>query len=474
MLSTFNKKIILILIISAGVLFRVYNVSFDDLWYDEIISFWVANPNFTYNQTNVFHSQIEDAPIFYNLILKTYFQIFGYSVFNGRFFSAFFGILSILSIIYLDKKLNKKNNSYLFSAFLISFNIYLIGYSQEIRNYSLFFFITTLSLIFFIKIIEDKKNIKLLLIFSTILLFNVLLHPFGLVIFFSLAFYLFLEFIIKKNFSFSILSAFVTIFILFAFFYYQLFSITTNTEADYYWFMENPSLSFYTNFHFSKYFGSRLVGGIFLITLIYLISKNFKKIIEINHYTLFLILIIFSYLIPILHGYLFNPIFLPRYTMWNLIPIILLFSGLTFNFEKKKQKFIIIFILSFITIGNHFTEQTIKQFYQMRTPSKPEYSKAVKFISMSNTKNYAVKIENLKNNEASLNAIKNYIQHLNKDLILVEIDNKNQKKIKFWFLCPLDINTTNCALPKNIKKKFKSLEQKQFNSIVLNLVEIDK
>ena len=250
--------------------------------------------------------------------------------------------------------------------------------------------------------------------------------------------------------------------------------MTTNVESDYYWFMENPSLSFYTNFHFSKYFGSRLVGGIFLITLIYLISKNFKKIIEINHYTLFLILIIFSYLIPILHGYLFNPIFLPRYTMWNLTPIILLFSGLIFNCEKKKQKNFIVFILIFITIGNLLTEQTTKQFYQMRAPSKPEYSKAIKFISMSNTKNYAVKIENLKNNQASLNAIKNYIQHLNKDLILVNLEYKNLKKIKFWFLCPLDINTTNCELPKNIKKNSKSLEQKQFNSIVLNLVEIDK
>ena len=141
----------------------------------------------------------------------------------------------------------------------------------------------------------------------------------------------------KVNFSFAILSVFTTILILSTFFYYQLFSITTNVESDYYWFMENPSLSFYTNFHFSKYFGSRLVGGIFLLSLIYLKFKNFKKIAEVNHYTLFLILIIFSYLIPILHGYFFNPIFLPRYTMWNLIPIFLLFSGLTFNFEKKKK-----------------------------------------------------------------------------------------------------------------------------------------
>tara|TARA_B100001057_G_scaffold236034_1_gene236338 strand:+ start:167 stop:1591 length:1425 start_codon:yes stop_codon:yes gene_type:complete len=473
MLLSFNKQIVLFLIIATGTLFRFYNVSFDDLWYDEIISFWVANPNFSFKESLIFHNQIETTSILYNIILKNYFKIFDYSVFSGRIFSAFWGVLSIFTIIYLDKKLNKNSNSYLLSSFLISLNIFLIGYSQELRNYTLLFFVTSLTLIFFIKLLENKKNYILLFFFSLIFLFNILLHPFGFLIFFSLSFYLFLELIFKKKLSIPILSVFLVVFIFSAFYYYQLFYITTNSDADYYWFMENPSLKFYTNFHFSNYFGSRLVGGVFLIVFLYLIIKNFKKIMEINYYTLFFIIIVFSYLIPIVFGYLFKPMLLPRHTMFNLIPIILLLSNLIFNYENKKHKYFLIILLAFLTIGNHFTEQTIKQFYKERIPSKPEYSKAVNYIKNSETKNFIIKIENMKDNKASLNAIQNYIFHLNKDLTPMQISNFKSGKQKFWYFCPLDINTKDCYLPKNIKDRSILLRQKQFNSIILNLVEIN-
>ena len=471
MSTEYPKLLLLILIIGVGVLFRAYNASFDDLWYDEIISFWVANPNFLHSETINVHNQIEDAPFFYNFILKFYFDVFGYSVYVGRSLSVICSILSIFTIIHLDRKISN-NNSYIFTAFLISANIFLIGYSQEMRNYSLLFLITSLTLILFLKVIENNKNLKLAIAFSIIFLFNILIHPFGWIVFFSLSFYLFLKLFIKKFYSFPIIISFILVFIISAVFYYKLFSITTNTDADYYWFMENPTLSFYTNFHFSKYFGSRLVGGIYLIVLLYLIIRNFKKFTVINTYTLFLIFIIFSYFVPILFGYLFKPIFLPRYTMFNLIPIFLILSVFTFNYEKKIQKFIIIFILSLATIGNHFTEQTTKQFFKLRAPSKPEYSKAVNYINKSTTKEYILKVKNMKNNQATSDAIENYISHLNKDLKLIKFKNIELKEKIFWYICPLDISSKDCILPITMKENSKLIEQKQFNSIILNLVEM--
>ena len=146
-----KKEFFLFLIISIGIFFRVYNLNFDNLWYDEIISFWVANPSFSYQETSFFHNQIETTSILYNLILKSFYQIFGYSTFSGRLLSVLFGILSIFSIIYLDKQINK-NYSYIFSAFLISLNIFLIGFSQELRNYSLFFFYNIFNAYLFYKI----------------------------------------------------------------------------------------------------------------------------------------------------------------------------------------------------------------------------------------------------------------------------------------------------------------------------------
>ena len=73
MSTNYPKLLLLILILGTGVLFRLYNVSFDDLWYDEIISFWVANPIFSNAATFNAHNEIEDAPFLYNFILKFHF-----------------------------------------------------------------------------------------------------------------------------------------------------------------------------------------------------------------------------------------------------------------------------------------------------------------------------------------------------------------------------------------------------------------
>ncbi len=468
----FKKEFILFLIIVVGIFFRIYNLNFDNLWYDEIISFWVANPSFSFNETILFHNQIETASVLYNLILKSFFQIFSYNTYNGRLLSAIFGIISIFTIIYLDRQINR-NNSYIFSAFLISFNIFLIGYSQELRNYSLFFLSNTLTLIFFIKYSQNINNIKNLLIFSLMLFINIVIHPFGLILLFSILFYELISIYFKKKFSILIIVSLLAILIFSSLFYFKLFTSTTTLETDYWW-MKNPSLSFYTNFYFSNYFGSRLVGGIHLMVLFYLIIKNFNEIRKINCLTLFLIIIVFSYLIPILFGYLFKPTILPRYVMFNIIPIVLIISSLLFRYESKKIKLSIITLLALITIGNHFTEQTIKQLYQARAPSKPEYVNAIKYMNDSNYKKYSIKVKNMKNNTSSISAIKNYVNFLNKDLKFIDLNNHNIRKVKFWFVCSLDINSSDCKIPIYYQNYSKLLEQKQFNSIILKLIEIKK
>lgn len=472
MIFIFKKKFILFLILSIGILFRVYNLNYDDLWYDEIISFWVANPLLTFEDTKYIHNQIESTSILYNLILKKFYYLFGYSPFGGRFLSVIFGILSIFSIIYLDKKINK-NNSYIFSAFLISLNIFLIGYSQELRNYSLFFLSSSLTIIFFIKYSSDVNNIRNLIIFSLILLINTLVHPFGFILLFSIFFYELLKAYFKNSFSIKMTIALLIILILSSLYYYQLFTDMTFSKTDYWW-MKNPSLSFYSNFYFSNYFGSRLVGGVHLLILIYLIFKNFNEFKKINYLTFFLIIIIFSYIIPILFGYLFKPTITPRYIIFNLIPIVLLISSLTFKFETKKIKLLIIIILCSLTIGNHFTEQTLIQFFKSRVVYKPEYTSALNFINSSNYKEYTLLVEKMKDNNTTTDAINNYISYLSK------INNFNVKYIPqselisgklFWYICFHDINEKSCAVKENIKK-FNILEEKYFNRVNLKLLEI--
>ena len=142
------------------------------------------------------------------------------------------------------------------------------------------------------------------------------------------------RFLNKHNYSAKVLTSLIIIFTLSIIFYGNLFYDEIFSTTDYANWMKNPSLSFYSNFYFSKYFGSRLVGGIFLIIFIYLIVKNFKIIIKNYFFLLLFIIVIFSYAVPLIFGYLIKPVINARYVMFNLIPIILLTSSLAFHRKR--------------------------------------------------------------------------------------------------------------------------------------------
>ena len=78
------------------------------------------------------------------------------------------------------------------------------------------------------------------------------------------------------------------------------------------------------------------MGSIYLFTLIFLII-NFKKKIffEENKYLLFVFILLFSYLTPILYGILRAPVLTDRYIIFVLIPIIILIASLIYEIEKK-------------------------------------------------------------------------------------------------------------------------------------------
>ena len=466
-----NEKYLFFFICSIGILLRYYNHSFDDLWYDEVISFWIANPEFTTQESLANHSLIEVNSITYYLILKFFFTIFGYSVENGRLLSVIFGLLSIFSISYLHWLISR-NSSYLFAAFLFSLNIFLISFSQEVRVYSLLVFFSALSLIFFFKVLDKNKNFFYLLGFNLSSLVLVSLHPFSLIIFFSYCLYLTLLFIKLKKFNIYLILSILLSFISAFFIYYYSFLLAAKGTGEYFWIV-NPDLGFYSNFYFSSFFGSRFMGLVFLITFLFLIYFNYKKLLNIKPITLFVIIIFLSYILPITFGYLFKPILVSRYIIFVLIPIIS-FISLTIFEIKNKFKNYLIFFLVLITIGNHFTEQTVKQFFGNRIVAKPEYTSAVKYINESKYKNYILKVEKMKNNEASISAISNYISTINNEnsfnvkmISLSDID----KETFFWHLCFQDINGKNCLITRKIDS-FQVIKEKNFNNINLKLVEV--
>ena len=147
-----NKSLNVLLAISVlfGILFRLYNINYENLWFDEIATFWVTDPNISLTDMFERNRTTEGAPYFYYILVYYLHKIFGYDPNVGRYFSSFLGIISIFSIGYLCTLLNK-NNSYKLSIFLVSFNVFLIAYSAEFRSYMLLFFTTSVTLIIIIK-----------------------------------------------------------------------------------------------------------------------------------------------------------------------------------------------------------------------------------------------------------------------------------------------------------------------------------
>ena len=139
------KNLLLLLLIFALALYlRVFNLNFDDYWFDEQVTFFISNPNVNIDETLKRIGEYNNSSDYiFAIILKYFFRIFSYSPEIGRLVPVLFSVLSIPAIAILAYQI-KKNNGYLIVFFLTSINFYLISYAQELRVYS-FDFNTDLS-----------------------------------------------------------------------------------------------------------------------------------------------------------------------------------------------------------------------------------------------------------------------------------------------------------------------------------------
>ena len=157
---------------------------------------------------------------------------------------------------------------------------------------------------------------------------------------------------------------------------------------------------------------------------------------------------------PLLYGYILNPIILPRYIIFVLIPIIILISYFSFRIKKKSRIILITFLL-FFNLGNFLTEETFKQFFTQRTKYKPEITKALLIIDNSDYKKFSIKLNPSQEilAEPWSKALKHYLNYLseknNLNLFVADLNQKNNDNI--WVLCIHDLNQNNCKLKEGYK-----------------------
>ena len=473
-----KNYLILFSIIFIGGILRLYNINFDDLWSDEMISYWLSDPSRNFEETIklIFESNLM---VTYELGLRYFHFFFGYNFEISRYFSAILGVLSLIMFSILINT-NSSFKSVLFGTLLLAINIYHIKYSVELRSYILTFLlcIILLHLIFSNSFERDKVSFlrgTSIFFISIMMLFS---HSFSIVVIFSINIYFLIKFFYKKKLlinQLSIIIAINTASIIFLFYYLQNISHTP------YW-IENVNLSFFTNFYFSKFFGSRIVGLCYILILIYLICIQIKVLKKLDINFFFLVLIFFSYFLPISYSFIFNPILIDRYIFFVLIPILYLISNLVFLINSNKVRYTLISILISITLLNHIlTENTFKQFYTEIFTTKPDVKKVFNMINKQNIGYFTFFMNDKNDDNYDLNKnhnkiYKNYlIQYSNKFntknrfIDYKEIDYNDIPK-NIWMIYIKDITIEKFNVPEKLKNY--SIKNKYFyNRIELYLLE---
>ncbi len=350
-------------------------------WFDEWCTLLSSDPHVNLEtiyerHKGNFEKPYENVPIFYYLVLRFFFNIFGYTSENGRIFSLIFFFLSSITLYFFLKSFVKKDESFFITSIFFSTPL-ILWMSNETRvdMFVIFFVILNIS-IFFLILKNDKIYLKFLLLFINITTLSI--YPLTLSIIGSQFLYLIFQKILKK--TNNDLTIFFVIFsvILYFILNYDYF-IERSLNRDYHFAKLN--LNFFILYYFNIFFGSVFFGIIFfLLFLFFLISQN-KKIIKDELLLFCLISIFLTYLMVIISSVLVTPIAAPRYIIF-IIPLILIFIIKSLiNLKNKNLFFLFLFLISILNLVTNYDNRHIK---------KPHTTEALNVISKYSVNNILV------------------------------------------------------------------------------------
>jgi mannosyltransferase len=140
-----------ILIVAAFL--RIYHLGTESLWLDELISTSFANEKDSW--AIIERSQTDPNFPTYYLFLHYWVVLFGDSEYSLRFPSALAGILAVLAIYKVGRRLFGYGTG-LMAALVLAFSPFHIFYSQETRVYALMALLGLLSFYFFLKVLRER------------------------------------------------------------------------------------------------------------------------------------------------------------------------------------------------------------------------------------------------------------------------------------------------------------------------------
>ncbi len=183
-----KKKVFLsvLVILVLSTLLRLFNLNKPEgMWNDEYLTYETAHKELWLDFINAVVANCH-APLHY-LYLKVWMHFFGESDYVLRLSSLVPGVLSVLVMFFAGCHATKKysGEAGLVAALFAAINGFLIYFSQEVRIYSLLFLLSSISILFALKAIDNpsRKNVTFFLITSFLVMIE---HTIGFVfVFFS-------------------------------------------------------------------------------------------------------------------------------------------------------------------------------------------------------------------------------------------------------------------------------------------------
>jgi hypothetical protein len=370
---------VLIVVLFSGIaaFLRFYRLGFQSLGLDELASL----DQVTGGLTKIIQSckTYDINPPLYQIFLWLWTKLFGVNDSSARSLSALFGVLGVIAIYFLAKKLFSKVTE-TYAVLILSVNFFHIYYAQVARNYALAFLLTAISYLFFIRLCQrrDFRSYLLYTFFTALLIYT---HYFGLLIVLSQAAFILFTLPGDKK-KLSLIKYFsLSLFSLFILYVPWIPTVLQAGKLQAFW-TPKPKPDFFIQY-FSSYFG----GEPFLIVLfsalliIYLISDSSEN--PFTHDKVLLLSWVFiTLLIPYIRSFGHPAPLNPRYTIVILPAIILMASrAIAFIKEPQSRAFLVAAIVVMSLVNLFFTQGN---YYKM--VKKAQWREAAQFVIIRDPK----------------------------------------------------------------------------------------
>jgi len=384
----------LLLITLLAFSLRTYSLDTESIWVDEAYSLRYA---FQENSGVVMSeiAQTEAAPFGYYLLLHKWIKWFGTSVFAARFLSVIFGVLAVLLLYFMIVPYFGRKTALLSSLFM-AVSMTQVLYSQEIRLYSLFTFLSLFSTYSFLRLFRaettsSRSTKSLYLSYGLYILAMLLcLYVNYISVFLVFLFTLYILWNWKRSrhffFNWILIHTLMGLFLipLFPLLLKQYQILNAGAAATYLKLGVPAALAKLGIWMFTL--PLVLVGGLLALTLVFRkkVESSIRRI-KMPSWLFFVAILVFSasyvYLtlspltifgIPLFRVPITNSYFLVRHSLFLAPVIYVLFSYLSLKMFSKKLAVIsilLILLTSLFSLGVYYV-----------TPTKMEWEEAVSYI----------------------------------------------------------------------------------------------